>query len=103
MAAGVHILLQGSDFKGVHITVGERDRSSDGRRGTAGWLFAAVAVLGVVALVGLVLAHNASTQGQEIQQSLENRVKAVQADFTSPIATLQQHQAQTDTNNSGSQ
>jgi hypothetical protein len=46
----------------------EIDRSSDGRRGTAGWLFAAVAVLGVVALVGLVLAHNASTQGQEIQQ-----------------------------------
>ena len=66
----------------------EIDRSYDSRRGPAGWLLAAVAVLGVVALVGLVLAHNASTQGQEIQQSLENRVKAVQADFTSQVATL---------------
>jgi len=103
MAAGLHILVQGSHFKGGKIMVDEIDRSSDGRRSTAGWLFAAVAVLGVVALVGLVLAHNASTQGQEIQQSLENRVKAVQADFTSQIATLQQHQAQTDTTNSGLQ
>jgi len=34
----------------------------------------------VVALVGLVLAHNASTQAQEIQQALENKVKALQTD-----------------------
>jgi len=66
-------------------------------------MFAAVAVLGVVALVGLVLAHNASTQAQEVQQTLENRVKALQADFTTQIATLQQHQSQTDTANSGLQ
>src|ERR1700676_5105626 len=103
MAAGLHILVQGSHFKGGKIMVDEIDRSSDGRRGTAGWLYAAVAVLGVVALVGLVLAHNASTQGQEIQQSLENRVNAVQADFSGQIATLQQHEAQTDTTNSGLQ
>jgi hypothetical protein len=66
-------------------------------------MFAAVAVLGVVALVGLVLAHNASTQAQEVQQTLENRVKAVQADFTTQLASLQQHQVQTDTANSGLQ
>jgi len=66
-------------------------------------MFAAVAVLGVVALVGLVLAHNASTQAQEVQQTLENRVKALQTDFTTQIATLQQHQSQTDTANSGLQ
>jgi len=79
------------------------DHSSDSRQGTPGWMFAAVAVLGVVALVGLVLAHNASTQAQEIQQTLENRVKAVQTDFTTQLATLQQHQVQTDTANSGLQ
>jgi hypothetical protein len=83
--------------------VQEIDRSSEERRGTPGWMFAAVAVLGVVALVGLVLAHNASTQGQVIQQSMENKVKAVQMDFTSQIAQLQQHDAQADNANSGLQ
>jgi hypothetical protein len=81
----------------------EIDRASDSRGGTPGWMLAAVAVLGVVALVGLVLAHNASTQGQEIQQSLENKVKALQTDFTGQVAQLQQHQTQTDTANSGLQ
>jgi hypothetical protein len=66
-------------------------------------MFAAVAVLGVVALVGLVLAHNASTQAQEIQQALENKVKALQTDFTNQIATIQQHETQTDAANSGLQ
>jgi hypothetical protein len=73
------------------------------RRAAPGWLIAAVAVLGVVALVGLIMAHNASTQAQEIQQSMETRVKAMQADFGSPVTTLQQHQIQADTANSGLQ
>jgi hypothetical protein len=81
----------------------EIDRSSEGRRGSSGWIFAAIAVLGVVALVGLVLAHNASTQAQEIQQSVANKVKSVQLDFTNEIAQLQQHQAQADTTNAGLQ
>ena len=81
----------------------ELDRSSDGRRGVSGWVLAAVAVLGVVALVALLLAHNASTQGQEIQQTLENKIKAAQQDFTSQVAQLQQHQAQADTANAGLQ
>src|SRR6266566_2429518 len=81
----------------------EIDGISDSRRGTPGWMFAAVAVLGVVALVGLVLAHNASTQAQEIQQSMENKVKAIQLDFTNQIAQLQQHQVQSDTSSSGMQ
>jgi hypothetical protein len=81
----------------------EIDGVSDSRRGTPGWMFAAVAVLGVVALVGLVLAHNASTQAQEIQQTLENKVKALQTDFTNQIATIQQHETQTDAANSGLQ
>ena len=81
----------------------EIDRSSEGRRGSSGWIFAAIAVLGVVALVGLVLAHNASTQAQEIQQSMDNKVKSVQLDFTNEIAQLQQHQAQADTTNAGLQ
>ena len=66
-------------------------------------MFAAVAVLGVVALVGLVLAHNASTQNQVIQQSMENKVNAFQMDFTSQIAQLQQHEGQADNTSSGLQ
>ncbi len=81
----------------------ELNRPSEGRGGAPGWVLAAIAVLGVVALVGLVMAHNASTQGQEIQQVLENKVKTLQQDFTSQVAQLQQHQTQTDTANSGLQ
>src|SRR5579863_2617998 len=81
----------------------EINRSSEGQRGTAGWLIAAVAVLGVVALVGLVIGHNASTQGQAIQQSMDNQVKAMQMDFTSQISQLQQHLTQADTTNAGLQ
>jgi hypothetical protein len=79
------------------------DHSSEGRHGVPAWVIAAFAVLGIVALVGLVLAHNASTQGQEIQQSLENKVKTLQVDFTSQVAQLQQHLTQGDTANSGLQ
>ncbi len=81
----------------------ETDRSYESRRSAPGWMIAAVAVLGVVALVGLVVAHNASTQAQEIQQSFDTKVKGLQADFSSQVATLQQHQAQADTANSGLQ
>jgi hypothetical protein len=79
----------------------EMDRSSD--RGTPGWMIAAVAVLGVVALVGLVMAHNASTQTTEAQQAFDSKVKSMQTDFTGQIATLQQHEAQVDTTNAGLQ
>jgi hypothetical protein len=81
----------------------QTDRSFESRPAAPGWMIAAVAVLGVVALVGLVLAHNAATQGQEIQQSLENKVKALQADFSTQVTTLQQHQTQADTTSSGLQ
>jgi len=81
----------------------EIDRTIVDRRGAPGWVLAAIAVLGVVALVGLVLAHNASTQAQEIQQSMDNKVKAMQLDFANQIAQLQQHDVQTDTSSSGLQ
>jgi hypothetical protein len=81
----------------------EIDRSSEGHRSAPVWVTAALAVLGVVALVGLVLAHNASTQGQEIQQALENKVKTLQQDLTTQVTTLQQHQTQADAANSGLQ
>jgi hypothetical protein len=81
----------------------DMDRSANGNRGVPGWVIAAVAVLGVVALVGLVMAHNASTQTTEVQQAFDTRVKAIQTDFTGQIATLQQHEAQVDTTNAGLQ
>src|ERR1700719_2838635 len=81
----------------------EMDRSANSNRGMPGWMIAAVAVLGVVALVGLVMAHNASTQTTEVQQAFDTRVKAIQTDFTGQIATLQQHEAQVDTTNAGLQ
>jgi hypothetical protein len=81
----------------------EMDRSTGTGRGTPGWVLAAIAVLGVVALVGLVMAHNVSTQTQEAQQAFDTKVKAVQQDFTNQIAQLQQHEAQVDTANAGLQ
>ena len=81
----------------------DMDRSANSNRGVPGWVIAAVAVLGVVALVGLVMAHNASTQTTEVQQAFDTRVKAIQTDFTGQIATLQQHEAQVDTTNAGLQ
>jgi hypothetical protein len=104
MAGCVHILITVFALqRGKNIMTDEIDRIPDGHRGAPGWMLAAIAVLGVVALVGLVLAHNASTQGQEIQQTLENKVKALQTDFTTQIATIQQHETQTDAANSGLQ
>jgi hypothetical protein len=81
----------------------EMDRSDIGNRGVPGWVIAAVAVLGVVAIVGLVMAHNASTQTTEVQQSFDTKVKSIQTDFAGQIATLQQHEAQADTANAGLQ
>jgi hypothetical protein len=74
----------------------EQDRSFDVRRSVPAWMLAVVAILGVVALVALMVGHNAMTQGQVIQQSFENKVKAIQQDFTNQVAQLQQHQAQAD-------
>jgi hypothetical protein len=49
------------------------------------------------------MAHNASTQTTEAQQSFDTKVKAMQTDFTGQIAQLQQHEAQVDTTNAGLQ
>jgi len=81
----------------------EFDRAPSSNRSVPAWVLAVVAVLGVVALAGLVVAHNASTQGQEIQQSFDNKIKGVQQDYTGQISQLQQHQVQVDTENSGLQ
>jgi uncharacterized membrane-anchored protein YhcB (DUF1043 family) len=81
----------------------ELDHTASGNRTAPGWMIAAVAVLGVVALVGLVMAHNASTQTTDAQQQFDTKVKTMQQDFTTQIAQLQQHQAQADTANAGLQ
>jgi hypothetical protein len=81
----------------------ELDQTTGGNRSVPGWILATIAVLGVVALVGLVIAHNASTQATEIQQAFDGKVKTVQQDFTTQIAQLQQHQTQADAANVGLQ
>jgi hypothetical protein len=72
-------------------------------RSVPGWVIAVVAALGVVAVVGLVMARNASTQTADVQQAFDTKVKAVQADFTGQIAQLQQHETALDTTNAGLQ
>jgi len=72
-------------------------------RSVPGWVIALLAAFGVVAVVGLVMAHNASTQTQDVQQAFDSKVKAIQTDFTGQIAQLQQHEAAVDTANAGLQ
>jgi hypothetical protein len=79
------------------------DRSVTVNRGVPGWVVAVIAALGVVAVVGLVMAHNASMQATDVQQSLEAKAKTMQADLSGQITALQQHQAQVDTSNAGLQ
>ena len=79
------------------------DGSANGSRAGQGILIAAVAVLGVVALVGVVMAHNDSTDLAAAQQAMDTKAKAMQTDLTGQIAQLQQHLAQADTTNAGLQ
>jgi hypothetical protein len=72
-------------------------------RSVPGWVIAVLAAFGVVAVVGLVMAHNASTQTQEVQQAFESKMKAIQTDFTGQVAQLQQHQTAADASNAGLQ
>lgn len=81
----------------------QMDGSANGSRAGQGILIAAVAVLGVVALVGVVMAHNDSTDLAAAQQSMDTKAKAMQTDLTGQIAQLQQHLAQADTTNAGLQ
>jgi hypothetical protein len=81
----------------------ELNQTSDVRRGIPGWVLATLAVLGVVAILGLVQAHNASTKTQAVQQSMENQVKTLQQDFTSQLGQLQQRQEQAETANAALQ
>jgi hypothetical protein len=81
----------------------EINQSTGGNRGVPGWILAAVAVLGVVAIVGLVMARNAGTQATEIQQAFDGKVKAIQQDFATQLSAVQQHEAQTDAANVGLQ
>ena len=77
------------------------DRNVTVNRGVPGWVVAVIAALGVVAVVGLVMAHNASMQATEIQQAFDTKAKTMQTDFAGQIASLQQHQAQADSTNAG--
>lgn len=79
------------------------DSSVTVNRSVPGWVVAVIAALGVVAVVGLVMAHNASMQATDIQQALEAKAKTMQTDLAGQIAQLQQHEAQVDTSNAGLQ
>ena len=79
------------------------ERNVTVNRGVPGWVVAVIAALGVVAVVGLVMAHNASLQAQDIQQTFDAKAKTMQADLAGQIASLQQHQAAADSSNAGLQ
>jgi hypothetical protein len=79
------------------------DREVTVNRGVPGWVVAVIAALGVVAVVGLVMAHNASTQATEIQQAFDTKAKTMQTDFAGQIAAIQQHETQADSANAGLQ
>jgi len=81
----------------------ETHQNFEYRNSTAGWVTVAVVVLAVVALAGIGLAYNATTQTQSVQQAMEGRVKTVQQDFSTQLTALQQHQAQADTANTALQ
>lgn len=81
----------------------QMEGSANGSRAGQGILIAAVAVLGVVALVGVVMAHNDSTDLAAAQQAMDAKAKTMQTDLTGQIAQLQQHLAQADTTNAGLQ
>ena len=81
----------------------EINQTTESNRTGSGLTWAAVAVLGVVAIVGLVMARSASTQATDIQQAFDGKVKAMQQDFNTQLTALQQHEAATDAANVGLQ
>jgi hypothetical protein len=73
------------------------DEHFETNRSAPGWVTVAVVVLTVVALGGVGMAYNATTQTQSVQQAMESRIKTIQQDITTQLSPLQQHQAQADT------
>jgi len=66
------------------------------QRNSPGWLVPA-AILGiVVGLAGIGVGWMASSHADQYQQTLENELKSAKADYTSQIATIQQHETQVD-------
>jgi len=72
---------------------------SEGRQGTPVWMIAALVILAIVALGGIVVAHNASTTANLAQQSVDTRVKAIQQDTAAQFAQLQQQVTQSSATN----
>ena len=90
------------EIKGGDMTE-EINQTTESNRTGSGLTWAAVAVLGVVAIVGLVMARSASTQATDIQQAFDVNLKAMQQDFNTQLTALQQHEAATDAANVGLQ
>ena len=75
-------------------TTREENRTS---RSVPGWVIAVLAILGVVVLVALFGAHNASMQASNAEQNLDNKIKSMQQDFTTQSTDWQQRHEQATT------
>jgi hypothetical protein len=65
-------------------------------RGTPGWVTPVVVLAAVLGLAGIGVGWMASSHADAYQAAYENDMKTTKADYTSQIATVQQHEAQVD-------
>jgi len=68
-------------------------------RSTPGWLIPGVVLAAIAALVGIGIGWSASSHADSVQAKVESELSSAKQDYTSQIAQLQQHEAQSDATN----
>ena len=66
------------------------------QRNSPGWVVPAVVLAAIAGLAGIGVGWMATSHADQVQQSLENELKGAKADYTSQIASIQQHEGQVD-------
>jgi uncharacterized membrane-anchored protein YhcB (DUF1043 family) len=66
------------------------------QRNSPGWVVPAVVLAAIAGLAGIGVGWMATSHADQVQQSLENELKSAKADYTSQIASIQQHDGQVD-------